>query len=158
VSVASMLFERYRPVEHWMTRYSSRSIRKKSPYRSIRKPARCWDSRIPFRKTAPVRILRRIKRVRSPRPCRGRGLGPGCHDLKENTSEKKKARRDYTLEWEARPGDPRNLDEAHYRVHIEVAGDRVSSLRSYWKIPEAYERSRQRQNALSIVVLALRIG
>src|ERR1039458_2952800 len=78
-------------------------------------------------------------------------------DLKENSSEKKKARRDYTLEWEARPGDPRNLDEAHYRVHIEVAGDRVSSLRSYWKIPETYERSRERQNALSIAALALRI-
>ena len=79
-------------------------------------------------------------------------------DLKESTSEKKKARRDYTLEWEARAGDPRNLDEAHYRVHIEVAGDRVSALRSYWKIPETYERSRDRQNALSIVVMALRIG
>jgi hypothetical protein len=79
-------------------------------------------------------------------------------DLKESSSEKKKARRDYTLEWEARPGDPRNLDEAHYRVHIEVAGDRVSSLRSYWKIPETYERSRDRQNALSVVLLALRIG
>jgi hypothetical protein len=79
-------------------------------------------------------------------------------ELKEVTSEKKKARTDWVLEWEARAGDARNLDEAHYRVHIEVAGDRVSSLRSYWKIPEAYERSRQRQNALSIVVLALRIG
>jgi hypothetical protein len=79
-------------------------------------------------------------------------------DLKENSSEKKKARRDYTLEWEARAGDPRNLDEAHYRVHMEVAGDRVSSLRSYWKIPEAYERSRDRQNALSIAVMSLRIA
>jgi len=46
-------------------------------------------------------------------------------DLKESSSEKKKARRDYTLEWEARAGDPRNLDEAHYRVHIEVPGPRV---------------------------------
>jgi hypothetical protein len=79
-------------------------------------------------------------------------------ELKEVTSEKKKARLDWVLEWEARAGDPRNLDEAHYRVHIEVAGDRVSSLRSYWKIPEAYERSRERQNALSIAVMALRIG
>jgi hypothetical protein len=79
-------------------------------------------------------------------------------ELKEVTSEKKKARTDWVLEWEARPGDPRNLDEAHYRVHIEVAGDRVSALRSYWKIPEAYERSRDRQNALSIMVMALRIG
>jgi hypothetical protein len=79
-------------------------------------------------------------------------------DMKENSSEKKKARRDYTLEWEARAGDARNLDEGHYRVHIEVAGDRVSSLRSYWKIPETYERSRDRQNALSIMVMALRIG
>lgn len=79
-------------------------------------------------------------------------------DLKEDTSEKKKARRDHTFVWEAREGDPRNVDEAHYRVSITVAGDKVSSARGYWKIPEAYSRARSQQNALSIAVTVARIG
>ena len=28
-------------------------------------------------------------------------------------------------------GDPRNVDEAHYRVVARVAGDKVTELRSY---------------------------
>ena len=39
-------------------------------------------------------------------------------EMKESTSRKRKARRDHLLAWEARPGDPRNVDEAHYRVEI----------------------------------------
>jgi hypothetical protein len=50
------------------------------------------------------------------------------------------------------------VDEAHYRVQIGIAGDRVSSLRGFWKVPETFERSREQQNALSIVILVLRIG
>jgi len=50
------------------------------------------------------------------------------------------------------------LDEAHFRVSIGIAGDRVSSFRSYWKIPEAFERSRSQQNFISISVLALEIA
>jgi len=79
-------------------------------------------------------------------------------DLKESTSEKKKARRDYTLVWEARPGDPRNLDEARFRVRVTVAGDRVASFGSFWKLPETFERAREQRNALSYVLLVLRIA
>jgi len=79
-------------------------------------------------------------------------------ELKESTSEKKKARRDYALVWEARPGDPRNLDEARFRVRVTVAGDRVASFSSYWKLPESFERARERRNALWYVLLVLRIG
>ena len=79
-------------------------------------------------------------------------------ELKESTSEKKKARRDYTLVWEARPGDARNLDEARFRVRVTVAGDRVASFSSYWKLPESFERARERRNALWYVLLVLRIG
>jgi membrane protease YdiL (CAAX protease family) len=78
-------------------------------------------------------------------------------DLKETRSEKKKARRDYTLVWEARPGDARNLDEARYRVEIEVAGDRVASARNFWKIPETYERTRSKANAISIFVSIVKV-
>ena len=79
-------------------------------------------------------------------------------DLKESSSEKKKARRDYTLVWEARPGDPRNLDDAHFRVRTTVAGDRVASFSSFWKLPETFERARERRNALWYAVLVLRIA
>ena len=78
-------------------------------------------------------------------------------DLKESTSEKKKARRDYTLVWEARPGDPRNLDDVHFRVRVTVAGDRIASFESFWKLPETFERTRERRNALSYILLVLRI-
>jgi hypothetical protein len=79
-------------------------------------------------------------------------------DLQESTSEKKKARRDYTLVWEARPGDKRNLDEAHYRIEIGVAGDTVSSWRSFWKLPEAFTRARSRLNAISLTVRVLQVA
>ena len=79
-------------------------------------------------------------------------------ELKETTSEKKKARRDYTLVWEARPGDPRNLDEARFRVRVTVAGDRVASFSSFWKLPEAFTRARSRRNALWYALLVLRIA
>jgi membrane protease YdiL (CAAX protease family) len=79
-------------------------------------------------------------------------------ELKESTSEKKKARRDYTLVWEAAPGDARNLDEAHFRVRVTVAGDRMASFGSYWKLPETFARARERRNGISYVLLVLRIA
>ena len=159
VSVASMLFERYRPVEHWMTRYFKSLDQEEITVSEHPETGKVlgFTHTIPEDRPGADIAEDQARQIASAFAA-AEGWDLAAMDLKENTSEKKKARRDYTLEWEARPGDPRNLDEAHYRVHIEVAGDRVSSLRSYWKIPEAYERSRQRQNALSIVVLALRIG
>jgi membrane protease YdiL (CAAX protease family) len=78
-------------------------------------------------------------------------------DLKETSTEKQKARRDHTLVWEARPGDARNLDEAHFRVTVEIDGDRVSSLQTSWKLPEAFVRQRSQRNALGIVLRCLRL-
>jgi len=79
-------------------------------------------------------------------------------DLKETKSEKKKARTDHTLVWEAKAGDPRNLDDARFRVRVVVAGDQVASLGTYWKLPETFERARSRRNALSNLLLVLRIA
>jgi len=88
----------------------------------------------------------------------GRGLRLEDLELKETSAENRKARRDHMLVWEARPGDPRNLDEARYRVRVEVAGDRISSWGSFWKLPEAYTRERERSNALSVTLSVLRIA
>ncbi|HUP03438.1 MAG TPA: hypothetical protein VMU19_05585, partial [Bryobacteraceae bacterium] len=78
--------------------------------------------------------------------------------LKEKNSEKKKARRDYTLVWEAPPGDARNMGEARYRDEIVVSGDRATAARSYWKLPEAWTRERDRQNGISVAITALRLA
>lgn len=87
-----------------------------------------------------------------------RGFDLAALELKETTSERKKARGDHALVWEARPGDPRNLDEARYRVRVEVAGDRVSAFTTSWKLPEAFVRARAARNALSTALLVLRIA
>jgi membrane protease YdiL (CAAX protease family) len=159
VSVASKLFERYRPVEHWMTRYFKSLDQEEVTVLEHPETGKLLGFTHTIPEDGPGADIP-VDRARQTASAfaAAEGWDLAAMDLKESSSEKKKARRDYTLEWEARPGDPRNLDEAHYRVHMEVAGDRVTSLRSYWKIPEAYERNRERQNALSIMLMALRIG
>jgi hypothetical protein len=159
VSVVSKLFERYRPVQHWMTRYFKSLDQEEVSVSEHPETGKLLG----FTHTIPedrpgADIAEDQARQIAAAFATAEGWDLAAMDLKESSSEKKKARRDYTLEWEARAGDPRNLDEAHYRVHMEVAGDRVSEMRSYWKIPEAYERGRDRQNALSVALLALRIA
>ncbi len=77
-------------------------------------------------------------------------------ELQENTSENRKARRDYTLSWEAGSGDARNVDEARFRLRAQVAGDRVTGIRALWKLPEAFVRERARRNALGTALLVIR--
>jgi len=78
--------------------------------------------------------------------------------VKVNTSEKQKARTDHTLEWEAPPGDPRNVGDAHYRIAVTVAGDQVTGLRSHWDIPEAYQRFREGGTLASYVLTGIRVA
>jgi hypothetical protein len=79
-------------------------------------------------------------------------------ELKESDSEKKKARRDYALEWEARAGDARNTGETKWRVAVDVTGDQVTAGRAFWKLPEAYERERERENAVAIAIAVAKIA
>ncbi len=159
VRTASSLFDNNRPLRHWVTRYF-RSLDREELLVSVHPETR---KILGFAHTIPED---RPGGDLPPGPARqvaeafaaARGLDLGAMDLKESASEKKKARRDYTLVWEARPGDPRNLSDARYRVEIAVAGDQVSSWRSFWKIPEAFARARERQTAWSITVIALRLA
>jgi len=159
ISSASKMFEQYRPVRFWATRY----------YRPL-------DQEEVLVTVHPEsgRVLGYLHTLPEDRPgadlagdaarriaaafVSARGIDLATMELKEDTSEKKKARRDHTLVWEARAGDPRNIDEAHYRLEIRVAGDGVSGWRSFWKLPESYTRSREQNNFVSITVTALRIG
>jgi len=156
---AARLFAQYRPVQHWATRY----------FKSLDK-----EEFLVTVHPETGKVMGYLHEIPEDRPgadvsdeaARGiaaafaaaQGLDVSAMELKENTSEQRKARRDHTLEWEARSGDPRNVSEAHYRVAVEVDGDRVASLRVYWKIPESFERSREQQNLISIAALAFKIA
>ena len=157
-SRVSELLERNRPVQHWLVRYF-RPLDKEEVVVSVHPET---GKVLGFHHTIPedrpgADVAPDVARSIATPFASAMGWDLEAMDLKESTSEKKKARRDYTLVWEARSGDDRNIDEAHFRVTIEVAGDRVVSLRTGWKIPEAFVRARLRQNALSIVLLTLRI-
>jgi membrane protease YdiL (CAAX protease family) len=159
LSAASKLFERYRPMQFWATRYF-KSLEKDEFLVTVHPEGGTMmgfshqipDDR-PGADLAPDAALQIAAGFAATQ-----GLAVDTMDLKESRSEKRKARRDYALVWEARAGDPRNVDEAHYRVQVSVDGDRVSALRAYWKIPEAFERNRDRQNLISIAVWSVRIA
>jgi membrane protease YdiL (CAAX protease family) len=159
VSAASKLFEQYRPVHHWATRYF-KPLEKEEFLVTVHPETgqvMTFDHEIPEDRPgadlAPDAALRIAAAFAS-----AHGFDVAAMDLKESDSEKRKARRDYSLVWEARPGDRRNVDETRYRVSVGVAGDRVSSMGANWKIPETFERSRDRQNFISIAILALEIA
>ena len=159
VASASRLFEQYRPVQHWVTRYFKSLDQEEFTVSVHPETARVLG----FGHTIPedrpgADIPADAARPLASEFARAQGWDLAGMELKEDSSEKKKARRDHTFEWEAPPGDPRNLDEAHYRLHLEVDGDLVTALRGYWKIPEAYERSRSQQNFISIASTTLRIA
>jgi hypothetical protein len=159
VSAASTLFEHNRPVQHWLTRYFKSLDQEEITVSVHPETAKVmgFGHTIPEDRPGADIPEDRARQIASAF-AKAQGLDVSAMELKESASEKKKARRDYGLVWEAPAGDPRNVDEAHYRVQIGIAGDRVSALRAFWKVPEAFERSRQQQNALSIVILVLRIA
>jgi membrane protease YdiL (CAAX protease family) len=159
VDYASRLFEQYRPLQRWATRYFKSLDREEvgvSVHPETGKvmgfnhalPEDRPGADIPDDAARPIAMTFAAEH----------GWDLADMDLKESISEKKKARRDHALEWEARAGDPRNVDEAHYRIVARVAGDKVTELRSYWKLPETYMRARSQQNLISIAVLTLRFG
>jgi membrane protease YdiL (CAAX protease family) len=158
VSATSKLFEQYRPVRYWATRYF-KSLDKDEFIVTVNPEsgkAMGFNHQIPDDR-AGSDLTPDAAREIAAEFATAQGLNVPGMDLKESQTEKRKARRDYTLVWEARPGDARNVDEAHYRVEVAVDGDRVSALRAYWKIPEAFERLRGRQNFISIAVRIVRI-
>jgi len=87
-------------------------------------------------------------------------------DLQDSQAQKRKARQDFTLVWQAKPGDPRNVGDAHYRLEVEVAGDQLVGFSRYFKLPEQWNRERSAtglsnrilQAVSVVVVLALVAG
>jgi membrane protease YdiL (CAAX protease family) len=155
---ASALFERNRPIHHWMTRYFKPLDQEEFEVSIHPETAQVlgFNHEIPEDRPGadlPIDQARAIAQQFATL----HGWDISSMDLKESASEKKKARRDSDFEWEARPGDPRNVDETRFRVAIEVSGDQVTEARVYWKTPESFDRARESANAVSITVAVARI-
>ncbi len=155
--VASM-YQRYRPIHQWAVRYYRPLQQDEVDVSADPETGTVLDFNQDLAEDQPGADLPEAKaRELAAAFASARGIDTAAMDLKESNSQKRKARRDYTLVWEARPGDPRNVDEAHYRVEVGVSGDGVTSIESFWKVPETFERARTKQNFISIASLILGI-
>ncbi|MEJ2008003.1 MAG: lysostaphin resistance A-like protein [Acidobacteriota bacterium] len=76
-------------------------------------------------------------------------------ELQNSEAKKRKAREDYTLTWQAKPGDPRNVEDAHFRIAVEIAGDQVVGTSRYFKLPENWRREREASHLANSILLGL---
>jgi membrane protease YdiL (CAAX protease family) len=76
-------------------------------------------------------------------------------ELQNSEANKRKAREDYTLVWQAKPGDARNVGGAHYRLHVEIAGDQVVGFSRSFKLPEEWERERRATHLINVILMGV---
>ncbi len=158
VGIASRLFERFQPAHQWAIRYYRPLDREELLVKVHPETGAIleYTHTLPEEQAGadlPEAEARRLGEALA----RTFGWNVAAMELKEHAAEKKPHRRDYAFTWEAKPGDPRNLAEARFRVVAKVRGSVPAELGTYWKIPEEYERRREAQTAVSIVVLVVRI-
>ncbi|MEO8595177.1 MAG: CPBP family intramembrane glutamic endopeptidase [Candidatus Solibacter sp.] len=156
---ASALFERNRPIHVWLTRYFQ-SLNEEEITLAIHPETgkvTGFEWTIPETRPGADLAPERAREI-AENLAASFGWDTGAMELKESETEKKKARRDYSLEWEAKPGDGRNVGETRWRIGIDVSGDQVTAARGFWKLPEAWRRVRERENALAIALTVLRIA
>jgi len=77
-------------------------------------------------------------------------------ELQETRSEKFERRRDTTLVWQALATTPGAVGESRLRVLISVVGDKVGVWRDFIKVPEEWERIRDRESLYAIAATAVR--
>ena len=85
------------------------------------------------------------------------GFNLAGFDLQNSEATKRKAREDYALTWQAKTGDPLNVGDEHYRVEVGVAGDQVTGVRRYFKLPENWEREQSETKLVNVVLIALQV-
>ena len=78
-------------------------------------------------------------------------------DLQTSQAIKRKAREDYALTWQAKAGNPLNVADEHYRVEVGIAGDQVTGVRRYFKLPENWEREQSETRLANVVLIGLRV-
>jgi len=87
-------------------------------------------------------------------------------ELQDTQVEKRKARQDYTLVWQSKVGDPRNVGDAHYRLQVDIAGDQVVGVSRHFKLPEEWQRQQRASGlhntllkaAFSLLIMAVVAG
>ncbi len=159
VSAVSSLFERYRPMRIFLTRYFKPLNQEELTVAVHAETGKVtgFTHSLPEDRAGADISPERAREVAA-QFAASQGWDTAAMELKDSGSEKKKARRDHALQWEARPGDPRNVGETKWRVAVTVAGDRVTEGHGFWKLPEAYERTRGQQNAIAIAVAVAKIA
>lgn len=88
---------------------------------------------------------------------RKRGYDLAGFVLQSSEAQKRPAREDYTLVWQAKPGDLRNVGDAHYRLTVEIAGDHVVAFSRLFKLPETWVRKQESTRARDMVFPAAAI-
>jgi len=87
----------------------------------------------------------------------GQGIIVSKLNLKEASSEKKKNRLDYTYIWESGENDSLSIADMKFRVNVELQGAIVSKFTTNPKLPEKWQRDREKQTLLNTLHLALRL-
>jgi membrane protease YdiL (CAAX protease family) len=85
------------------------------------------------------------------------GYPPADFELESSEAEQRKARQDYMFIWQAKPGDPRNVGDARYRIQVDIAGDEVAGLSRQFKLPEEWIRQREAGSVLNTLLLGLSV-
>jgi membrane protease YdiL (CAAX protease family) len=78
-------------------------------------------------------------------------------ELQSSDATKRKAREDYTLVWQAKSGDPRNVGDAHYRLEVDIAGDQVVGFSRFFKLPEEWERAEEGNTIVNNILLGVSV-
>ena len=79
-------------------------------------------------------------------------------ELQSSDATKRKAREDYALVWQAKPGDPRNVGDAHYRLEVDIAGGQVVGFSRSFKLPEEWERAQESNTIVNNILLGVSIA
>ncbi len=78
-------------------------------------------------------------------------------ELQESLAQQRKAREDYSLVWQAKPGDPRNVGEARYRLGVGIAGDQVIAFYRQFKLPEPWLREQEASRLVNSVLVGVQV-
>jgi hypothetical protein len=78
-------------------------------------------------------------------------------DLKDASANKRENRTDFSFDWEAKQGDEKNIADLMYRVAVDIQGDQISRFTINSKLPESWERERDKQTISKTILLILQI-
>lgn len=119
---------------------------------------RVFDSRHVLDETAPGASLTPEQAVAlAKKSLAEHGDNAANFALQGSFAEKRPAREDYTLVWQAKPGDPRNAGGAFYRLVVQLAGSEVVGFSHTYKLPEEWVRRESSSSLINSALLGIEI-